>query len=67
MGESITLLPQMYHTFQAEDAPCMIGEVSRTNDDMNDNRFFEQTGRFPEIEEDEAPLHLLCMEYPEAE
>lgn len=63
-GESITLLPRMYHSFWAEDAPCIIGEVSRTNDDVNDNRFYEKAGRFPDIEEDEVPLHLLCTEYP---
>ena len=33
------------------------------NDDANDNRFYEKTGRFPEIEEDETPLYLLCNEY----
>ncbi len=58
-GESITLLPRMYHSFWAEDAPCIIGEVSRTNNDVTDNRFYKQIGRFPEIEENEAPLHLL--------
>ena len=63
-GESITLLPRMYHTFWAEDGPCIIGEVSKTNDDRIDNRFYENIGRFPKIEEDEAPLHLLCTEYP---
>jgi len=63
-GESITLLPRMYHTFWAEDEACIIGEVSRTNNDMTDNCFYEQVGRFPEIEENELPLHLLCNEYP---
>ncbi|MCK4982532.1 MAG: D-lyxose/D-mannose family sugar isomerase [Victivallaceae bacterium] len=65
-GESITLLPRMYHTFWAEASSCIIGEVSRTNDDVNDNRFYEQIGRFTEIAEDELPLHLLCNEYPSA-
>ena len=41
-------------------------EVSMTNDDCADNRFYEPQGRFPEIEEDEAPLYLLCNEYPKA-
>jgi D-lyxose ketol-isomerase len=62
-GESITMLPRVYHTFWAEDAPCIIGEVSRTNDDMSDNRFYTKAGRFPKIEEDQMPLHLLCTEY----
>ena len=29
-------------------------------------RFFPEVGRFPAIEEDEAPLYLLCNEYPQA-
>ena len=29
-------------------------------------RFFAKVGRFPEVEEDEAPLYLLGNEYPEA-
>ena len=32
------------------------------NDDENDNRFYEETRRFPQIEEDEAPYRLLCTE-----
>lgn len=35
-----------------------------TEDDNTDNRFYEKVGRFPEIEEDEAPCRLLCNEYP---
>ena len=42
----------------------LIGEVSQCNDDNTDNRFYEKIGRFPEIEEDEAPYRLLCNEYP---
>ncbi len=63
-GESICLEPYIYHTFWAEDAVCMVGEVSMVNDDANDNRFYESVGRFPRIEEDEPPRHLLCNEYP---
>lgn len=33
------------------------------NDDANDNRFYEEVGRFPQIEGDEAPLYPLCNEY----
>lgn len=44
----------------------LIGEVSQCNDDNTDNRFYEPAGRFPEIEEDEAPYRLLCNEYPSA-
>jgi D-lyxose ketol-isomerase len=63
-GESITLEPYIYHRFWAERSMCLIGEVSMVNDDANDNRFYDKVGRFPEIEEDARPLHLLCNEYP---
>ena len=41
----------------------MIGEVSLVNDDVNDNRFYETIGRFPEIIEDQKPVHLLVNDY----
>ncbi|UCD29753.1 MAG: D-lyxose/D-mannose family sugar isomerase [Planctomycetota bacterium] len=63
-GDSITLTRGLYHKFWAEKANCLVGEVSMVNDDTKDNRFHEPLGRFPEIEEDEPPLHLLCNEYP---
>jgi D-lyxose ketol-isomerase len=65
-GESICLEPHVYHTFHAESGkgPVMVGEVSDVNDDVNDNRFFNPAGRFPVIDEDVAPTHLLCNEYP---
>ena len=65
-GESVTLPPRLYHAFWAEKGTgkVLIGEVSKVNDDCTDNRFYENLGRFPEIEEDEAPYRLLCNEYP---
>lgn len=67
-GESITLPQRQYHAFWAEKGfgKVLIGEVSMVNDDNVDNRFYETQGRFPTIEEDEAPIYLLCNEYPEA-
>lgn len=62
-GESICLESYIYHQFWAEKDIALVGEVSKVNDDNNDNRFYEPLGRFPKIEEDEAPLHLLCNEY----
>ncbi|NLO49190.1 MAG: D-lyxose/D-mannose family sugar isomerase [Clostridiales bacterium] len=64
-GMSITLPPGQYHEFWAERGfgKVLIGEVSSVNDDETDNRFYEKQGRFPEIEEDEPPLFLLCNEY----
>ena len=65
-GESISIPPKLYHKFYGEKnhGPVMVGEVSRTNNDETDNRFLEPLGRFPAIEEDEAPYRLLCTEYP---
>ena len=64
-GESITIYPYMYHDFHVEEGSgaVLLGEVSMCNDDENDNRFYEPIGRFPAIEEDEAPYRLLCTEY----
>ena len=33
------------------------------NDDFTDNHFLEAVGRFADIVEDEAPLHLLYNDY----
>lgn len=67
-GESITVYPYMYHDFHVEPGTgeVLLGEVSMCNDDNNDNRFYDPVGRFPTIEEDEAPYRLLCTEYPQA-
>lgn len=62
-GESITLPVGLYHKFWGAKDRVLVGEVSMVNDDQADNRFFEPTGRFPNIEEDEAPLYLLCNDY----
>ncbi len=67
-GQSISLPNGQYHKFWGEEGTGMIllGEVSKVNDDRVDNRFYEEVGRFPEIDEDEPPLHLLGNEYPVA-
>ncbi|MFI3173470.1 MAG: D-lyxose/D-mannose family sugar isomerase, partial [Eubacteriales bacterium] len=67
-GESITLWPHQYHDFDVKPGTgdVLIGEVSMCNDDNVDNRFYEEMGRFPTIEEDEKPYRLLCNEYPVA-
>lgn len=62
-GESICLTPLLYHAFWAEGGAVLAGEVSMANDDLHDNRFLEALGRFSHIDEDEAPLHLLCSDY----
>ncbi len=67
-GQSITIPPMLYHDFEVEPGtgPVLLGEVSQCNDDSADNRFEPPVGRFPAIEEDEAPYRLLCSEYPSA-
>ncbi len=62
-GESVTLVQRCYHEFQGAEKKVLVGEVSLVNDDSNDNRFNKPVGRFPEIQEDEDPLHLLVSDY----
>jgi len=64
-GESVTLEQRMYHRFYGQKGKgrVLVGEVSAVNDDTSDNRFYESVGRFPEITEDEKPLHLLVSDY----
>ena len=62
-GESVTLLPGVWHAFWAEGNDVLIGEVSTVNDDLTDNIFREPIGRFSTIDEDVAPLHLLVSDY----
>ena len=64
-GQSICLTPGLYHRFYGEkgNGSVLTGEVSMVNDDNNDNRFYDKVGRFPDIEEDAEPLHLLVNDY----
>lgn len=64
-GQSICFTPGLYHRFYGEkgEGKVLIGEVSMVNDDENDNRFYDKVGRFPEIEEDAEPIHLLVNDY----
>ena len=62
-GESVCFEPYIYHSFWAEGGPALIGEVSTVNDDSNDNRFYEELGRYPQISEDEPARFCLCNEY----
>ena len=64
-GESVTLHHGLYHKFYGEKGcgKVLVGEVSAVNDDHSDNHFYEKYGRFPDIEEDEPPLHLLNGDY----
>lgn len=62
-GESVTLMPSDWHAFWGEGGDVLIGEVSTVNDDETDNVFREPIGRFAQVEEDEAPTHLLVSDY----
>jgi len=62
-GESVTLLPGVWHAFWAEEKDVLIGEVSTVNDDETDNIFAEPVARFASVEEDTAPARLLVSDY----
>jgi hypothetical protein len=64
-GESICLEQRLYHRFYGEEGKgtVLVGEVSMVNDDNADNNFYGGIGRFPTIDEDEPPVHLLVGDY----
>ena len=62
-GESVTLMPGVWHAFWGEGDDVLIGEVSTVNDDRTDNVFEMDIGRFADVEEDVAPVHLLVSDY----
>lgn len=62
-GQGVCLPPMLYHRFWAEKSFVMGWEISMVNDDKNDNRFLQASGRFPTIQEDEPIKWLLCSEY----
>jgi D-lyxose ketol-isomerase len=62
-GESVTLLPGVWHAFWGEEKDVLIGEVSTVNNDLTDNVFSDPIGRFSNIEEDVEPWHLLVSDY----
>jgi D-lyxose ketol-isomerase len=64
-GRSITLFQRLYHTFHGESGSgkVLVGEVSSVNDGHLDNHFFNEAGRFPEIDEDEPIGYLPVGDY----
>lgn len=62
-GESVTLLPGIWHSFWAENGDTLVGEVSTVNNDLTDNVFAMDVGRFAQITEDAAPWRLLVSDY----
>lgn len=63
-GQSITIPRGMQHSFWGEPGrgDVFVAEVSQCNDDLTDNYFLDQVGRFAAIEEDEPPHRLLWSE-----
>lgn len=64
-GQSITLTPRIYHMWQAKKGlgKIMLFEVSSTNDDSTDNRFYENIPRMSQVEEDIDSDVLLVSDY----
>ena len=64
-GASIRLTPYLYHRLFAKTGAgdLVVGEVSRVNDDCNDNFFASPVKRFCTPEEDEPKYRLLVSEY----
>ena len=64
-GASIRLTPYVYHRFYAKTGAgdLVVGEVSKVNDDHNDNIFANPTKRFCTPVEDEEKYRLLVSEY----
>ncbi|MDO4522443.1 MAG: D-lyxose/D-mannose family sugar isomerase [Eubacteriales bacterium] len=64
-GQSISVKQGQYHTWQAVPGKgdIILFEVSMTNDDHVDNRFYEPKKRIPDVNEDEAVRHLMFADY----
>lgn len=62
-GESVTLMPGIWHAFWGEKDDVLVGEVSTVNDDLTDNVFRDPLPRFATVIEDEKPVHLLVSDY----
>ena len=64
-GESVCVCPRIYHQFWAAEGSGLTlgGEVSRVCNDFSDNVWLEPRERFPQIEQDEPPRHVMCNEY----
>ena len=65
-GSSITLTPGIYHMWQGVPGTgdVILYEVSTTNDDTIDNRFYEVGERIPTMEEDVEARYLMFADYP---
>jgi D-lyxose ketol-isomerase len=64
-GQSLTIVPRLYHRFWAKDDGDVLvgGEISTISVPKTDNRFGGTARRFVPIEEDVAPTYLLNIDY----
>ena len=65
-GQSISLSPGQYHQWKGVPGTgdIILFEVSTTNDDTVDNRFYDAGERIPGIEEDVPAQYLIFADYP---
>ena len=65
-GQSISLVPGQYHQWKGVPGTgdVILFEVSTTNDDTIDNRFYSAGDRIPTMEEDVQPKYLMFADYP---
>lgn len=64
-GQSVSIAPGQYHQWQGVPGTgdVILFEVSTTNDDNIDNRFYRAGQRIPKVEEDEQPVYLMFADY----
>ena len=62
-GQSVTLMPGIWHAFWAKKGECLVREVSTVNDDRTDNVFEMNIGRFSTVDKDETLTRLLVSDY----
>lgn len=63
-GQSVMLQPGDWHAFWGQGGDVVVGEIGNEPGDPGDTLFRKPLARFPEVEEDEPPLHLLVSDYP---
>lgn len=65
-GQSISIAPGQYHMWQGVPGTgdVILFEVSTTNDDTIDNRFYKAGERIPVTEEDVPAEYLMFADYP---
>ena len=62
-GESVTLVPGVWHAFWGEGGDVLIGEVSTVNDDLTDNIFVDRSAASLKSKRTRRRLHLLVSDY----